>query len=185
MGWGGVILTLILLAAATAALVLFNGLVRARNLERAAWADIDVQLRKRHDLVPALVESVRGYRIHEAGLFENLAATRASAQAVHEPAAATAPENALTQQLRGLFVVVEAYPELKADENFRTLSAQLVAIENDLQFARRFYNGAVRDFRNATETFPGNLIAGVFGFRAGDFFEIETATERSAPRVEL
>jgi LemA protein len=160
----------------------YNRFVGLRNTQREAWSGIDVQLRKRHDLVPSLVECVRGYQAHERGTFEAISSARA---ATGTPAAVAAKENQLTAQLRGLFAVAEQYPELKADANFRQLSAQLVAIEDDLQYARRYFNGAVRDYRNAAESFPGVLVARAFHFVPEEFFEIETASERAAPAVNL
>ncbi len=162
---------------------MFNRLVGARNQQREAWAGIDVQLRRRHDLVPLLVEAVRGYRDHEAGVFEEV--TGARARAAGDPNRTDKAENELSHGLRQLLAVAEAYPDLKADENFRQLTGQLVTIEEDLQFARRYFNGSVRDFRNLVESFPGNLIAGLFAFRPDNFFEVDSVIERLAPRVEL
>lgn len=159
----------------------FNRLVALRNTQREAWSGIDVQLRKRHNLVPALVECVKGYQAHERMTFESIGEMRSGAATPDLQAS----ENRLTGQLRSLFAVAEAYPELKANESFQQLSAQLVAIENDLQYARRYYNGAVRDLRNAVESFPSNFVAGLFGFSAGEFFEIELATDRATPQVKL
>jgi LemA protein len=161
----------------------YNRFVRAANQQREAWSGIDVQLRKRHDLVPSLVETVRGYRDHESDVFTAVTAARNHATA--EPARTDAAENELSQGLTRLLAVAEAYPDLKASENFRTLSTQLTAIENDLQFARRYFNGSVRDFRNLAESFPANLLAAPFGFRPGEFFEVDSATERTAPAVRL
>lgn len=149
----------------------YNRMVQARNQQAEAWSGVDVQLKKRADLVPPLVECVSAYRTHEAQTFRDAAAARQ-------------PED-VTRELRGLIAVAEGYPELKAAENFRKLMGQLVTIEDDLQYARRYYNGAVRDYRNLTESFPANLIAGIFGFRAGAFFEVESALERANPEVKL
>ncbi|MCX6970974.1 MAG: LemA family protein [Verrucomicrobia bacterium] len=149
----------------------YNRMVQARNQQAEAWSGVDVQLKKRSDLVPPLVECVSAYRTHEAQTFRDAAAARQPAE--------------VTRELRSLIAVAEAYPELKAAENFRKLMGQLVAIEDDLQYARRYYNGSVRDYRNLTESFPANLIAGIFGFQAGAFFEVESALERANPEVRL
>lgn len=147
----------------------FNLLVKARNQQAEGWSGIDVQLKKRADLVPLLAASVRAYATHES------ATLRAAAHARNPEEVAGA--------LRGLLAVAEANPDLKASENFRQLSTMLVAIEDDLQYARRFYNGSVRDFRNLCESFPSNLVAGLVGFRPGDFFEVSSVLEREAPTV--
>jgi LemA protein len=149
----------------------YNRMVRARNQQAEAWSGVDVQLKKRSDLVPPLVECVSAYRTHEGQAFREASSARQSAD--------------VTRELRGLIAVAEAYPELKAAENFRKLMGQLVTIEDDLQYARRYYNGSVRDYRNLTESFPSNLIAGIFGFQAGAFFEVESALERASPEVKL
>ena len=149
----------------------YNRLVRARNQQAEAWSGVDVQLKKRSDLVPPLVECVSAYRTHEARTF-------------HDATTARQPSD-VTRELRGLIAVAEAYPELKAADNFRKLMGQLVTIEDDLQYARRYYNGSVRDYRNLSESFPANLIAGIFGFQSGAFFEVESAIERSNPEVRL
>lgn len=150
---------------------LYNRLVHARNQQAEAWSGVDVQLKKRADLVPPLVECVAAYRTHEASVLGET--TRARSQAD------------LVRQMRGLVAIAESYPELKAAENFRSLMLRLVAIEDDLQYARRYYNGSVRDYRNLAESFPGNLIAGVFGFQPGEFFEVESVVERENPEVRL
>lgn len=149
----------------------YNRMARARNQQAEAWSGVDVQLKKRSDLVPPLVECVSAYQKHEAQTFRDTSAARN-------------PQD-VAREILGLIAVAEAYPELKAAENFRKLMGQLVTIEDDLQYARRYYNGSVRDYRNLAESFPTNLIAGVFGFQAGTFFEVESALEQSSPEVRL
>jgi LemA protein len=162
---------------------IFNRMVRARNQQQEAWSGIDVQLRKRHDLVPSLVEIVRGYSAHEKNVLVEV--TEARGAAMGNPNRTDAAERDLTSGLRGLFALAENYPQLKADRNFQQLSSQLVEIEEQLQFARRYYNGSVRDFRNLAQTFPQNIVAKLFGFQPAEFFEVECATERQSPKVEL
>jgi len=158
-------------AAGVWVLTVFNRLVRARNQQREAWSGVDVQLKKRADLVPPLVECVAAYGRHESATLIEAARRR--------------DQSALVGGMRRLIALAESYPELKAAENFRDLSAKLTAIEDDLQFARRYYNGSVRDFRNLAESFPSNLVAAAFGFCPGEFFEVENVTERSAPEAKL
>jgi len=152
-------------------LAVFNRLVRARNQQSEAWSSVDVQLKKRSDLVPALVECVSAYRNHEASVQQQVAAARAMPDPVLE--------------MRALVAVAENYPDLKAGENFQDLMTKLVAIEDDLQYARRYYNGSVRDFRNLAESFPNNLIVGLFGFTPGTFFEVDSVLQRDTPEVKL
>jgi len=175
----------LLLAAVAYTVWTYNRLVGLRNQLREAWSGVDVQLKRRHDLVPNLVECVKGYRTHEREVLEAVARERSLAQSAHGIPGTSTAENHLTQQLRSLFAVAEAYPELKADQNFRQLSDSLVAVENDIQFARRYYNGSVRDLNNLVQTFPSLLIARGFGFGEEEFFEIETTAERNAPTVRL
>jgi LemA protein len=175
----------LLIAAGVYAVVLFNQLIGQRNRLREAWSGIDVQLKRRHDLVPNLVTCVQGYRDHEKSVLENLTQARVRAQSAAGIPNASAAENELTRNLRSIFVLAEAYPQLKADQNFRQLSTSLVEIEDNLQYARRFYNGTVRDYNNLVQTFPGLLLAQLFRFAPAEFFEIETATERNAPEVKL
>ena len=163
----------------------YNRLVALQNQLREAWSGVDVQLKRRHDLIPNLVECVKGYRAHEQNVLEAVARERGAAQTAQGIPGTAAAENSLTQNLRSLFAVAEAYPELKADQNFRQLSATLVAVENDIQFARRYYNGSARDLNNLVQTFPSLIVARRFKFNPVDFFEIETATERRAPEVKL
>ncbi len=166
------------------AIWLYNRLVGLRNQVREAWSGIDVQLKRRSDLVPNLVAVVRQYAAHERELLEEVARTRAGAAAV-DPARRSTEESALGRSLRHLFAVAENYPQLRADQNFLRLQADLVEVEDHLQMARRYYNGSVRDQNNLVESFPANLFAGPLGFRPAGFFEIECATERSAPSVSM
>ena len=163
----------------------FNHLVSLRNRLREAWSDVDVQLKRRHDLVPNLVECVKAYRGYERSLLESLAHSRSAAQAAQGVTNTGTVENGLTKDLRSVFAVAEAYPDLKADKNFRQLSASLVEIEDTLQYARRFYNGAVRDLNNLTQSFPSMIVATLCRFQSAEFFEVEGAMERQAPQVKL
>ena len=173
--------TIIIIMIAVGALI-FNRLIKARNLVDEAWSGIDVQLKRRHDLIPNLVEAVKGYTGHERTLLENIAQQRTKAMegdAQHDPD----DENALTLQVKSLFAVAEAYPDLKANTTFLDLQQQLTRVEDDLQYARRYYNGTVRDYNILVESFPGNMIAKSLDFHREKFFEIEYATERNAPDV--
>ncbi|MEM1410890.1 MAG: LemA family protein [Pseudomonadota bacterium] len=161
----------------------YNRLVRQRNIVLAAWSDIDVQLQKRHELVPNLVATVKGYMRHEAEVLEQTTLARSAAPEGLAPL--QAQESGLSRQLGRLFALSEDYPDLKASEGFQQLHSSLVAVEDDIQYARRYYNGAVRDNNNLVQSFPINLIAGPLGFRAAEFFEIELASQREAPRVTL
>lgn len=165
----------------------FNALVRARNLVREGWSGIDVQLRRRHDLVPNLVETVRVYAAHEAETLARVTALRGSGAGGGRGAVAEAArlEGELGLALGRLLAVAEAYPQLKADANFRQLSEQLGAVEDELQMARRYYNGAVRRLNIAVESFPSNLAARLFGFGVAEFFETQDEAVRAAPRVRL
>ena len=161
----------------------FNGLVRHRNLMRNAWADIDVQLSRRHDLVPQLVSAVKAYAAHEKAVLDSVTELRAQALQQQRPPRLFEVETALENALGRIFALQEAYPDLKASENFLKLQGQLVDIEDHLQYARRFYNGAVRDHNDAVLMFPTSLVARVFGFRAGEFYQAEDGA-RAAPRME-
>ncbi|WP_256645423.1 LemA family protein [Thermomonas paludicola] len=162
----------------------FNTLVRLRNQLRTAWADIDVQLQRRHDLVPQLVEAVKGYAAHERATLEAVTELRAHALSARGAASQGTAETALEQALGRLIALREAYPELKASENFAQLSSALVTVEEHLQYARRFYNGAVRDYNDATQRLPDLLIARSFGFSAAEFFQADDGS-RAAPAVAL
>lgn len=163
----------------------FNQLVRSRNLMREGWSGIDVQLKRRHNLIPNLVECVRGYSLHEKTVLEEVVRLRGQAVSESDHRAAAHAENALTDQLKQLFALAEAYPDLKADRNYRQLMDQLSQIEDQIQYARRYYNGAVRDYNIRVQSFPSNIVARLFHFEQAPFFEIETATERNAPKVDL
>ena len=178
------LLVLALLALAVVALLLFNRLVRLRNQVRTAWADIDVQLQRRHDLVPQLVATVKGYAGHEHALLAAVTELRARAMATPEPGRLGAIEGSLQSALGKLVLLAEAYPDLKASGNFLQLQRDLVDVEDHLQFARRFYNGAVRDYNDATQRFPDLLLANAFRFEPSAFFETDDGT-RAAVGVEL
>jgi LemA protein len=161
----------------------FNRFVGLRNRLREAWSGIDVQLKRRHDLIPNLVEVTKGYRAHEQNVFQQVAEARTRAMASGGVATAQPAENELTRSLRSLFAVAEAYPQLKADANYRQLSDALTAVENDIQYARRYYNGTVRDYNILAQSFPSILVARACAFAPAQFFEIEIASERTAPEV--
>ena len=160
----------------------FNRLVRLRNQVRAGWSDIDVQLMRRHDLVPRLVEAVRAYAGHEKAVLENVTELRAQAMQTSSPARLAGLEGQLEAGLGRLMLLKEAYPDLKASENFLQLQRGLVEVEDHLQYARRFYNGAVRENNDGVQRVPDVLVARAFGFREAEFFEAGDG-ERQAPRV--
>jgi LemA protein len=166
------------------AILTYNGLVRLRLQTQNAWSDIDVQLKRRHDLVPNLVETVKGYAAHERGTLESVTQARTAAVAAQGagPAERAAAEAQLTTALRGLTVAVEAYPQLQASGGFRDLQAQLGGIEEAIQNARRYYNAVVREFNAKIMQFPSSLIAGSFGFQAREFFAADEG-EREVPKV--
>jgi LemA protein len=169
------------------AVLAFNGLVRARVRTREAWSQIDVELTRRHDLIPNLVETVKGYAAHERGTFAAVTAARAgaiSAQTSGDPGRVGPAENVLTGSLRTLFAVAENYPQLRAVESFLQLQEQLTATEDKLEFARHFYNTSVRDYDIAIQTFPRSVLARAFGFGPVGFFETD-ARHREAPPVSL
>lgn len=173
-----VIITLIIVGVVIVLIVAFligtyNGLVTLRNRVEEAWSDITVQLKRRTDLIPNLVNSVKGYATHEKEVFEKVAEARSAIMSASGVAETAKAENALEGALKSLFAVSEAYPELKANQNFLQLQQELVDTEDKIQAARRFYNGGVRDLNTRIQTFPANIIAGMFGFRAKEFFDVE------------
>lgn len=162
----------------------YNGLIRLRNEVKNAWSQIDVQLKRRHDLIPNLIETVKGYMTHERETLENITKARAAAmgaQGVKETAQA---ENMLSQALGGLRVAVEAYPDLKANTNFLQLQEELTSTENKISFARQFFNDQVLGYNNKIQMFPSNIVAGIFNFTKEDFFEIEES-EKAVPKVSF
>jgi LemA protein len=161
---------------------LYNRLVADRNLVRQGYADIDVQLKRRADLVPQLVEAVRAYAAHEKALLTSVAELRSAALAAGKPDERFSHERQLGERLQSLVLLQESYPQLKADANFRDLSAKLVEVEDALQYARRFYNGAVKQYLTRIESFPGNVMAGLFRFQPMPFFE---TTDRTPVKVAL
>ncbi|MBK6289738.1 MAG: LemA family protein [Gammaproteobacteria bacterium] len=166
------------------ALMIYNRLVRLRIQVRTAWADIDVQLLRRHDLVPQLVAAVKAYAAHEKSVMQAVTELRTRAVALRSPARLGEVEAALEQAIGQVFVLKEAYPELKASDNFAQLQRDLVAVEEQLQYARRFYNGAVRDLNDAVQRVPDTLIARAFAFESAEFFQAQDAA-RPAVRVEI
>lgn len=166
-------------------IAVFNSLIRLKNRVKEAWADIDVQLKRRYDLIPNLIETVKGYMSHEAAVFEKVTAARANAINASGAKAKADAENALSGTLKTLFAVSENYPQLRASENFSKLQEELSDTENKIQAARRFYNTNVMDFNTRQETFPSNIIASVFGFAKGEFFELKEESKREAPKVKF
>ncbi len=166
-------------------IAMYNGLIRLKNQTDEAWSDIDVQLKRRYDLIPNLINTVKGYAAHESSVFEKVTEARAAAMGAQTPDQKAAAENALAGTLKSLFAVAEAYPSLKANENFLRLQDELADTENKIQAARRFYNGNVRDFNTKLQAFPTNLFGSMLGFKARDFFGIEKGEERNVPNVQF
>lgn len=177
----------ILLAIAAYAIVIYNGLVKARQMVREAWSGIDVQLKRRADLIPNLLETVKGYASHEKDTLAEVTEMRTRAQGVPagDVAGRAVAEGMLSQALGKLFAVAEAYPDLKANENFRDLQQSLDKMETEIQMARRYYNGAARDLNIQVESFPSNFVANTFKFEQADYFEIENDADRAVPKVDF
>ena len=165
-------------------IAIYNGLVRLRNEVKNSWSQIDVQLKRRHDLIPNLVETVKGYASHERGTLEAVIQARQQAINVSDNVIDKAKaENMLSQTLRSLFAVSESYPDLKANQNFLALQEELTSTENKISFSRQYYNDAALKYNTKAEMFPSNIVAGTFNFERADFFEIESAEQREAPQV--
>jgi len=163
----------------------FNGLITLRARTQEAWSDIDVQLKRRYDLIPNLVETVKGYACHERELFENVAQARAAAMGAKTVQERASAENALSSTLKTLFAVTENYPQLQASQNFLDLQHELRDTEDKIQAARRFYNGNARDLNIKIEVFPANLIASAFGFKEMEFFELTEPAEKEPVKVQF
>ena len=163
----------------------YNGLIRLRNTKDEGWSGIDVQLKRRHDLVGNLVNTVKGYMAHEKDVLEEIAKMRSMAQNAAGVAQAAQAEGQLSQALGRLFAVMENYPQLRANENVMQLQNTLTALEDEIQLARRYYNGTVREYNTRTEVFPASIIARQYGFQKADFFELDNVTEREVPQVSF
>jgi len=178
---GGAVLLVVVIVAG-----LYNGLVRARNACDESWADIDTELRRRYDLIPNLVETVKGYAAHEKETLERVIQARNTAMANHgSPESQAKDENMLVGALRQLFALAESYPDLKANQNFLSLQQELANTENRIQRSRRFYNANVRDLSNRIQVFPSNVIASMFSFTTREYFEIEEAAAREPVKVQF
>ena len=164
---------------------MYNSLVQLRVRADNAWSDIDVQLKRRHDLIPNLVETVKGYAAHEKGTFENIAKFRSQAMQASGPADKAVAEGQLTMALKSLFAVAENYPQLQASGQFQSLQNSLNEVENTLQESRRYYNAVVRDLNTKIASFPTNILAGMFGFTPRQFFQVDDASERANPQVKF
>lgn len=187
---GPALITLIIILAAIVVLALFiigiyNALVRLRNQVDNAWSQIDVQLKRRHDLIPNLVETAKGYMKHERQTFEEITKARAQAMGAKGVADAAKAEGALGEALSKFMLVVENYPDLKANQNFLALQEELTGTENKISFSRQSYNDQVLFFNNKIQMFPSNIVAGMFSFSKRDFFEVESAAEREVPKVSF
>jgi LemA protein len=183
-----VILILVLLVPALLVLFvigIYNALVRLRNQVDNAWSQIDVQLKRRHDLIPNLIETAKGYMKHERGTFEAITQARSQAMGAKTVAESSKAEGALGEALSKFMLVVENYPDLKANQNFLALQEELTGTENRIAFARQSYNDQVLFYNNKIQMFPSNIIAGMFAFGKREFFEIEVAAEREVPKVSF
>jgi LemA protein len=185
----GIILGVIVIILIIVYFSIFNGLVGLRNQTKNAWAQIDVQLKRRYDLIPNLVETVKGYAAHERGTFEAVTNARNLAQSMASSGAGVAErakaEGELSGALARLLAVVENYPNLKANQNFLALQEELTSTENKIGFSRQYYNDSVLKYNNQTQMFPSSIVASVGGFKSGEFFEVTAAEERQAPKVSF
>jgi len=180
----GLILIIIIAILALWAVAIYNGLIRLKNRVDEAWSDIDVQLKRRHDLIPNLINTVKGYAAHEKELFEKVTRARTQAMGAQNPADKEKAENILSGTLKSLFAVAENYPDLKANQNFLELQRELTDTEDKIQASRRFYNGNVRDFNTKIEVFPNNIFAGILHFAKREFFQAD-ASEKENVKVQF
>lgn len=183
-----IVIVVILVILALFLITTYNRLITLRQRVKEAWSDIDIQLKRRHDLIPNLIETVKGYAAHERGTFDDVTKARADAVAAGasgSPQQMAQAENVLSGALRSLFAVAEAYPQLQAVQEFKDLSENLTATEDKIAFARRFYNGNVRDYNTALQTFPTNILAGMFRFGPEQYFELADQTDREVPQVKF
>jgi LemA protein len=178
-----IVLVVVLIVLVAILIALYNKLVRLRNRAENAWAQVDVQLRRRYDLIPNLVETVKGYAAHERETFDEVTKARTAAQQAQSVQQQAQAENLLTQAIGRLFAVAEAYPQLRATENFQQLQAQLADTEQKIAISRQVYNDSVLTYDNALETVPTNIVAGIFNFKPREYFEVEEPAAREAPRV--
>jgi len=176
-----IVILIIIVVLVFAVIAMYNKLVRLRTTVKSSWSDIDVQCKKRFDLVPNLVETVKGYATHERTVFEKVTEARSMAMKATNPAEMAKAENMIRDTLKSLFAVAEAYPELKANANFLQLQSQLQDLENNIESARRYYNAVVRDYNILTESFPSNLIASQFGFKQEQLFQLEAPEAERKP----
>lgn len=182
----GLIVLLVVVGIAIVILAgMYNSLVQLRVRTESSWSDIDVQLKRRHDLIPNLVETVKGYAAHEKGTFENVAKFRSMAMQAAGPADKAQAEGQLSTALKSLFAVAESYPQLQASQEFTELQNSLNSIEDNIQNARRYYNAVVRDYNTRVQSFPTNILAGMFGFQTKQFFELESAADRENVAVKF
>lgn len=179
------IVIVIIVALAAWLIGVYNSLIKGRNRVDEAWSDIDVQLKRRYDLIPNLVETVKAYAGHEKEVFQKVTEARSNAMQTKGIEEKGQAENMLTQTLKSLFAVAENYPDLKASDNFAKLQDELTDTENKVQASRRFYNGNVRDFNTKLQIFPTNVVGGMLGFKKYDFFQMENEEERKAPKVKF
>ena len=164
---------------------IYNSLIKLRNMSEQSWSDIDVQLKRRYDLVPNLVETVRGYASHEKDTFEKVVQARNAAMQASSPGDKAQAENILQSTLKSLFALAESYPDLKANQNFVELQKELSNIEEQIQLSRRYYNAVVRDLNTKIESVPSNVVANMFGFAKKEYFELDSTEERKAPQVKF
>jgi LemA protein len=182
---GLIIAIIVVVVIAGFLIAMYNGLVQLRVRADSSWSDIDVQLKRRHDLIPNLVETVKGYAAHEKSTFEDVAKYRSMAMQATTPGERGEAEGQLTQALKSLFAVAENYPQLRASEQFTSLQAALQEIEGAIQNARRYYNAVVRDYNTKLQSFPTNVLAGMFGFQQKQFFQLDTPAERENVAVKF